>query len=178
MKIRHRNRLERWPDVRQPEWLLIALGILGLVLGIVLLLAGLVLFFLLPGAAVWLVTLGLVCAADGTMGVQTSMAEFTFSSSGVQVKYPLEKLRFYPWEDFQQVCICYYSRATEMSGYPLICLVRNGEKTDRFGRWKTGSVFHYRKLLCLDYFDEQLQEIRRFCPLDILDLRDKGNYRL
>ena len=158
--------------------MLIAAGILGTVLGIVLLLLGIVLIFLLPGAAVWTVVLGLVCCAYGIMGLQTSMAEFTFRNEGVWVKYPLEKLRFYPWENFQQVCVCYYSRATEMSGFPLICLVRNGEKTDRFGRWKTGSIFHYRKLLCLDYSEEQLQEIRSFCPYDIPDLRDKGNYRL
>ena len=158
--------------------MLIAAGILGPVLGIVLLLLGIVLFFVLPGAAVWTIVMGLVCCADGIMGLQTSMAEFTFRNDGVWVKYPLEKQRFYPWEDFQQVCVCYYSRATEMSGFPLICLVRNGEKTDRFGRWKTGSVFHYRKLLCLDYSEEQLQEIRDCCPYEMPDLRGKGNYRL
>ncbi len=178
MKIRHRNRQERWHGVQQPEWVLIAVCMLGPVLGIVLLLFGFALFFVLPDAALWVVAMGFVCGAYGTMALQTAMAEFTFNSSGVQVKYPLEKPRFYPWEDFQQVCICYYSRATEMSGYPLICLARREEKKDHFGRWKTGSVFHYRNLLCLDYTEEQLQEIRSCCPYDIHDLRDKGNYRL
>ena len=143
-----------------------------------LLVCGVVLLFLLPGGAVWTMAMGLVCCGHGIMGLQTTMADFSFSSSGVQVTYPLEKPRFYPWEAFQQVCVCYYSRATEMSGYPLICLVRKGEKTDRFGRWKTGSVFHYRRLLCLDYSEQQLQEIKLVCPYDIPDLRDKGNYRL
>ena len=178
MRIRHRNRVDRWSNVRNPEWMLIAAGILGPLLGIALLLLGIVQIFVLPGAAIWPIAMGLVCCADGIMGLQTSMAEFTFCNDGVQVKYPLEKLRFYPWESFQQACVCYYSRATEMRGYPLICLVRNGEKTDRFGRWKNGSVFHYRKILCLDYSEEQLQEIQRFCPFDIPDLRDMGNYRL
>ena len=112
------------------------------------------------------------------MALQTAMAEFSFSNDGVCVKYPLEKQHFYPWEDFQQVCVCYYSRAAEMNGYPLICLVRKGEKTDHFGRWKIGSVFHYRSLLCLDFSEEQLQEISRCCPYNVLDLREKGNYRM
>ena len=156
----------------------ISFCVIGPVLGAVLLVFGLVLLFLLPAAAILLIIFGLVCCAYGVMGLQTSMAEFTFSSSGVQVKYPLEKLRFYHWEDFQQVCICYYSRATEMNGYPLICLVRKGEKKDLFGRWKTGSVLHYRNLLCLDYSEAQLEEICRHCPYAVPDLRGTKNYRL
>ncbi len=155
-----------------------AVCILGPVLGMGLMLLALWLLFLMPLAALWAAIAGIVCLLYGLMALQTAMAEFSFSADGVFVKYPLEKTHFYPWEAFQQVCICYYSRAAEMQGYPLICLVRNGEKTDRFGRWKTGSALHYRKLLCLDYSEAQLLEIREFCPYGIPDLRDKGNYRL
>lgn len=127
----------------------------------------------------WLAILaGLVCVLEGICLLQTGMAEFSFGGEGVWVKYPLEKKLFYPWEEFQEVCVCYTSRATDMNGYPIICLVRKGEKKDHFGRWKTGSALHYRKLLCLDYSDEQLQEMKRFCPYEVYDLRDKGNYRL
>ena len=152
-------------------------GILGPMLGLVMLLFSLWLLRLTQ-AALLTALAGLVCMTTGMMGLQTSMAEFSFDADGVSVKYPLEKEHFYPWEEFQQVCVCYYSRATEMHGYPLICLVRKGEKRDSFGRWKTGSFFHYRNLLCLDYSELQLTEIRRFCPYEIPDLRGKGNYRL
>ena len=169
--------MERWQGTL-PEWALIAPCILGLVLGIGLMLFALWLLFIMPLMALWLALISLVCLVTGIMALQTAMAEFSFDTDGVSVKYPLEKQRFYPWKDFQQVCICYYSRGTEMHGYPLICLVRNGEKTDFFGRWKTGSVLHYRNLLCLDYSEEQLSEIKEFCPYEIPDLRDKGNYHL
>ena len=169
--------MERWPGTL-PEWAMIAPGILGPLLGIGLILFSLWLLRSMPLAALGTAFAGLVCLLTSVMGIQTSMAEFSFSADGVSVKYPFEKLHFYPWEEFQQVCVCYYSRGTEMNGYPLICLVRKGEKTDHFGRWKTGSVFHYRNLLCLDYSEEQLAEIKQFCPYEIPDLRDKGNYRL
>ena len=136
------------------------------------------LLFRIPQTAFFVLIAGIVCLGSGLMALQTAMADFSFSDKGVYVKYPLEKQHFYPWTDFQQVCICYYSRATEMSGYPMICLVRNGEKPDLFGRWKTGSMLHYRKLLCLDYSEEQLLEIKKVCPYEIPDLRNKGNYRL
>lgn len=161
-----------------PEKAMTAVCILGPVLSVLLLVFGLWLLFLMPVAAAGVLLIGLVCFGYGMMALQTAMAEFSFSADGVRVKYPLEKQRFYPWEDFQQICVCYYSRAAEMNGYPLICLVRNGEKTDHFGRWKTGSVFHYRNLLCLDYSEEQLRQIRGCCPYEVPDFRDKGNYRL
>ena len=177
MKIRHRNRQERWPDTL-PEPVLIVVLVLGPLLGSMLLFFGIWLLTVLPSVAIWVLLFGVLCLAYGIMGIQTAMAVFSFSSDGVHVKYPIEKERYYPWSAFQQVCVCYYSRATEMNGYPLICLVRKGEKTDRFGRWKTGSVLHYRNLLCLDYSEEQLAHVAAYCPYPVQDLRGQGNYRL
>jgi len=177
MKIRHKNRIERWPNTL-PEKAIQAIFIVGPILGILLLIAGLC--FIASGiwTALIMVLSGLVCLLEWIYALQTAMAEFTFTNSGVHVNYPLEKCRFYAWSEFQQVCVCYYSRATEMNGYPLICMVKKGEKRDNFGRWKTGSVFHYRNLLCVDYSEAQLQEIRSYCPYEVHDLRGKGNYRL
>ena len=177
MKIRHRNRQERWPGTL-PEGAMKASLLLGPVLGTVLLAFGLWLLFFIPLAALCVITAALVCFGQWIMALQTALAQFAFCHDGVRVKYPMETEHFYPWEDFQQVCVCYYSRATEMSGYSLICLVRKGEKPDHFGRWKTGSVCHYRNLLCLDYSEEQLREIQAVCPYYISDLRGKGSYRL
>ena len=169
--------MERWPGTL-PENAMKAVLILGVVFGISFLIFGLWLLLLIPLAAIFMILVSAVCFGYWIMALQTALAQFVFSEEGVRVKYPMEKEHFFPWEAFQQVCVCYYSRATEMSGYPLICLVRKGEKPDRFGRWKTGSVFHYRNLLCLDYSEEQLQVIRQCCPYEIPDLRGKGNYRL
>ena len=169
--------MERWPGTL-PENAMKAVLVLGFVLGISLMVFGLWLLLLIPLAAIFMILVSAVCLGYWIMSVQTALAQFAFGDEGVRVKYPMETEHFYPWEDFQQACVCYYSRATEMSGYPLICLVRKGEKPDCFGRWKTGSVFHYRNLLCLDYSEEQLQVIRQCCPYEIPDLRGKGNYRL
>lgn len=150
----------------------------GFLVGIILLFFGFWVLFFAPVCAAVVLLASMVCFGEGAMAVQTAMAEFSFDTDGVAVKYPLEKKKYYSWDEFQQVCICYYSRATQMYGYPMICLVRKGEKKDHFGRWKTGSIFHYRNLLCLDYSEEQRLQIGKYCPYEIPDLRDKGNYRL
>jgi len=129
-------------------------------------------------SAAWAFLLAAVLVRYGMMSIQTALAEFTFSLDGVSVKYPLEPPRFYHWNEFQQVCICYHSRGTDMNGYPILCLVKKGQKKNAFGRWKTLSILHYRNILCLDYSEELLEAVRRFCPYDIPDLRDRGNYRI
>lgn len=126
----------------------------------------------------WAFLLGSVLLAEGMMSVQTALAAFCFSDSGVSVKYPLEPQRFYRWNEFQQVCVCYHSRGTEMHGYPILCLVKKGQKKNALGRWKTLGILHYRNILCLDYSEELLEAVCRFCPYEIPDLRDRGNYRL
>lgn len=122
--------------------------------------------------------LGPVLLLMSIMQWKTGMAAFRFSKEGVSVKYPLEKQQFIPWEDFQQVCICYYSRATEMNGFSIICFVKKGEKTNVFGRWKTASSLRWRNILCLDYTPALLAEVAENCPYQIPDLRGTGNYSM
>ena len=177
MQIRHKNRLERRQGTI-PDNALKALLIGGFLVGTILFAFGFWLLFFIPAGALVVLLASMICFGEGVMALQTAMVDFAFDADGVSVKYPLEKKKFYSWDAFQQVCVCYYSRATEMYGYPLICLVRKGEKKDHFGRWKTGSIFHYRNLLCLDFSEEQLLEIEKHCPYEIPDLRDKGNYRI
>lgn len=173
----HRNRQEKQPgsipDGVMKFFLLFA-AISGpgfLILGVWMLLTDVEGVF-------WALLLGSVLLVQGVMSVQTAFAEFRFSLSGVSVKYPLEPQRFYHWNEFQQVCICYHSRGTDMNGYPILCLVKKGQKKNAFGRWKTLSILHYRNILCLDYSEELVEAVRRFCPYDIPDLRDRGNYRI
>ena len=175
--IRQRNRLEKKPG-QMPEKLMIFLLFFVPVFEIICLAAGFWLLLSGTGDAVWLILLGAAALGISWMDVQASMAEYSFAQDGVMVKYPLEKPRHYAWNAFQQVCVCYYSRATEMYGYSVICLVRNGEKKDLFGRWKTANPFRYRRVLCLDYSDDLLETVKKNCPYEVPDLRDRGNYRL
>ena len=175
--IRQRNRLEKKPG-QMPEKILVAILLLAPVFEIGLL--GFSLWSLFSGVeeAVWLILLAAAALVTSWMDYQAAMAEYSFCPDGVTVQYPLEKQRYYPWSDFQQVCVCYYSRATEMYGYSVICLVKKGEKKDLFGRWKTANPFRYRSVMCLDYSETLLETVRESCPYDVPDLRDKGNYRL
>ena len=92
-----------------------AVLILGVVLGISFLIFGLWLLLLIPLAAIFMILVSAVCFGYWIMALQTALAQFVFSEEGVRVKYPMEKEHFFPWEAFLQVCVCYYSRATEMA---------------------------------------------------------------
>ena len=177
MKIRHCNGLERKPGML-PEKLLVVLLVLTPVIGALLLGCGIDLLAREPGIAVAELLVGIFLLWGGIAQFQCAMADFTFSEEGVTVKYPLGRTRRMPWTDFQEVCVCYRSYATEMYGYSTICLVRKGERKDLFGRWKTSSPFRCHRIFCLDYSDELLETVRKNCPYAVPDLRDKGNYRL
>ena len=161
-----------------PETMLIGLLALAPVFSTLCFAFGLWMLFAGEWAALWLVFMGALALVYNWVDIQSAMAEYSFSPDGVMVKYPLDKPISYSWDDFQQICVCYYSRATEMHGYSVICLVRTGEKKDGFGRWKTANPFRYRSVLCLDYSDELLATVKMNCPYEVPDLRDRGNYRL
>lgn len=161
-----------------PEKLLLGLLFSVMAFGALCFVFGLWMLFAGDMAAAWLALFGAVALIAGWQDIQAAFARYTFSEAGVTVQYPLEKPRNYSWDEFQQVCVCYYSRAMEMSGYSVICLVKKGEKKDVFGRWKTADPFRYRSVLCLDYSDELLATVKMNCPYQVPDLRDRGNYRL
>ena len=177
MRIMHRNRLEKLPGSIPESFLKFSL-VFAAISGPGFLMLGLWMAPTDIEGAGWAFLLGAVLLAEAIMLIQTAFAAFSFSLGGVSVKYPLEPQRFYRWNEFQQVCICYHSRGTEMNGYPILCLVKKNQKKNAFGRWKTRSILHYRNILCLDYSEELLEAVRRFCPYEIPDLRDRGNYRL
>jgi len=177
MRIMHRNRQEKLPG-SIPEGVMKLFLFFAGIAGSGFLLLGFWMVLADVEGALWAFLLGAVLLAEGIMSVQTAFAEFTFSIGGVSVKYPMEPQRYYGWNEFQQVCVCYHSRGTEMHGYPILCLVKKGQKKNTFGRWKTLSILHYRNILCLDYSEELLEAVRRFCPYEIPDLRDRENYRI
>lgn len=177
MRIWHRNRLERWPG-ELPEGFLKFTLIFAIITGPGLCILGIWMLITMVEGALWAFAMGAVLTAYGVMSVQVALAQFTFSAQGISVKYPLESPREYSWGDFQQICICYPSRGTEVRNYPILCLVKAGEKKDSFGRWKTLSVFRYRNILCLDHSEALLEAVRKYCPYEIPDLRNQGNYRI
>ena len=123
--------------------------------------------------AVFVFALGWCLAASG-------MARFRFEAEGLVVKYPLEKEKRIPWHQFQQVCVCYaaYTTRGQKKANTVICCVKQGEKKNLYGRWKTDNPFHHRSVICMDYSPEYHAGITRMCPYAVEDLRNTWAYRL
>ena len=107
-------------------------------------------------------------------------AYFDYSAEGLGVKYLLQKRKVIPWNEFQQVCVCYASYSTRGEGraHSVLCFVKKGEKQNVYGRWKADNPFHNRSVITMEYTDELYEEVKKHCPYEIPDLRGKGNYRL
>ena len=119
------------------------------------------------------------CLRLGWCILSRYLARFRFLKEGLAVTFPLRQEEIFPWEDFQQLCVCY-------TGYPhqdpngkilsVICCVKKGEKKNICGRWKE-SDFHYRTVIHIEFRPETLEALRQFCPFPVPDLRGIGNYR-
>lgn len=46
------------------------------------------------------------------------------------------------------------------------------------GRWKTDSLLHYRSVITMDYTFDLYKSIKKVCPYEIIDLREKDNYKI
>ena len=117
--------------------------------------------------------LGWSCIAAG-------MARYRFESAGLSVKYPLCASKLIPWQEFQQVCVCRAAFTTrgEKKANTVICCVKNGEKKNLHGRWKTDNLLRYRRVICIEYTPELHAGIVEKCPYEVADLRDSRAYRL
>ena len=103
--------------------------------------------------------------------VEALFTKYTFCSDGVNATLWKRFTRFIPWEDFQEVCIChadYYSRP-DGKLTKVICLVRNGEKKNIYGRWKVDNFLRYLKIIRLDYTTELHEKIANLYPGEIVD---------
>ena len=108
------------------------------------------------------------------------LAQYRICSDGLLVKYPMKKENLIVWNEFQQVCICYaaYTTAGESRANTVICFIKNDEKKNIHGRWKTDNPFKYRDVICLDYSDELRHGIKERCVHEIIDLRNTMAYKM
>ena len=137
----------------------------------------------LPGALLvfGLLMLGaFACYLIGWAYIAMGLAQYRFTREGLFAKFPLSKGEVIPWDDFQQVCVCYaaYTTRGERRANTVICCVRKGEKKTWRGRWKTDSLFRYRSVICIDYQISLLEGLRDVYPGAVVDLRDTPEYRL
>ena len=123
---------------------------------------------------------GIYITVWGWLFLTDSQAYYDFSAEGVDVKYLFEKHKIIPWDDFQEVCVCYTSYTTRGKRYAhsVICFVKHGEKYNFYGRWKADDPMHSRSVISIEYTDELYEEIQKQCPYKIPDLRKTRRYRL
>ena len=157
-------------------------------------------FLVISLGCTW-ITLWILTSPDGTPGIvlvcaaitffiaymgwcfmAAALARFRFLPEGLAATYPLHQEILIPWEEFQQVCVCYvgYPHQDAYTGSEIrpgvICCVKKGEKKDIFGRWKE-NPFRYRSVIYLIHKPEYLAALRQVCPYPVPDLRGLGNYR-
>lgn len=117
-----------------------------------------------------------VCALFAAMfwcNVNVLLSRYRIEPEGLRVKLPFRAARLIPWDDFQEVCLCYVrdSRwAKERETGPAICFIRKGEKpAGLVNYWKTHSPFPYRTILTVMRTEERLAQVRECCPVKVVD---------
>ncbi len=127
---------------------------------------------------------GMLCAVFvfllGWCFANIILAWYRFASDGLYIKYPLQKGKLIPWNEFQQVCICYggYGGNADLPLKEVLCFVKKGEKESPLhGRWKTDNPFHYRSVISIAYTPELHEGLKQKYPGDIVDWRGSVKYR-
>ena len=105
-------------------------------------------------------------------------AEYKIDENGIKAKYLYGPENYIPWDEFQQVCVCYGKQNKAGAAAVYICCVKKGEKKNFFGRWKANDPLHYRTVITMYYTDELYEEIKEKCPYQVPDLRKNRAYRL
>ena len=102
-----------------------------------------------------------------------------FDTEHLYVKFPLHKEIVYGWDEFRQVCIC-YTYLTSVRGGPykiVICFVKhNMTKTIISKQWPVENGFQYKNVPYVRYSDAVLEELKKYCPHEIVDLRGTNGY--
>ena len=116
------------------------------------------------------------------MEVQVGARECKIAQEGICVKYLLSNEKLLPWEQFQQICVCFEPvkrryippRFTDQE---IICFVLRKAKKDSWGFWNIYSKKYFREILFIAYSEESLKELQEYCPMQIVDLRTDNVYQ-
>jgi hypothetical protein len=116
------------------------------------------------------------------MEVQVGARECKIAQEGICVKYPLSNEKLLPWEQFQQICVCFEPvkrryippRFTDQE---IICFVLRKAKKDSWGFWNIYSKRYFRTILFIRYSEEVMKALKEHCPTSIIDLRQEQIYQ-
>ena len=115
--------------------------------------------------------IGFICFVVEWKLLTAIYTKYTFSQEGVMAKYPGHRPKIIPWDDFQEVCICYadYNSRTDGHLTKVICLVKKGERKNLLGRWKVDNFLHCKSVIRIDYTEELYNEILSVCPHRVIN---------
>ena len=101
-------------------------------------------------------------------------AKYTFSQDGVVAKYLGRPQITIPWDEFQEVCICYadYNSRSDGQLTKVICLVKKGEKKNLLGRWKVDNFLHCKSVIRINYSENVYSEVITVCPYRVINYCD------
>lgn len=103
-----------------------------------------------------------------------------FEQGGLRFQCFGEKEKRIPWQDFQQICVCYAAyttRGPQRAHSALVC-VKKGERVNGLLRWKTDNFFHFRSVITMDFTPERYEKLQSLCGSEIVDLRETLAYKL
>lgn len=111
--------------------------------------------------------------------------KFLINHHGIDVIYCNGTSKFYPWEQFADVCIC---DVNHNYGGGFDTVIRLGLHTEKNGplnphkqygmdgreKWRNEWYLfsHYKEVICLEYSKDRMDQVSEFCP-KIIDRRTK-----
>jgi hypothetical protein len=132
------------------------------------------------GAAVSLGIGGLTFMAFLEMG-----RKYTLSETGVTLQYPFGFSATYTWDRLSEVGICnvHYTNDDPPKYLTVIRCVAGPEKNGPSkgeGWWTTSyySTVRFRRIITITFTNERLKELKKVCPLEIVDYRGIKHYKL
>ena len=115
---------------------------------------------------------GIVTIIFGLECISACLAKYRISRGGLETKYPMGAWKLIPWEEFQEVSICYSNQRalSEKRAHRLLCFIKKGERRNICGGWKINNIFRHRSVISIVYSEELYTILKETYPLEIMDL--------
>lgn len=136
----------------------------------------------------WIVTFLLLAASSYLAGIAiltvfVTDRKYAVGSDGLKIQYPWGFCVQHSWEEFSEIGICkvrYTTRGTFHYDVVLRFVIGHEENgpSKGYGKWATDGyvIRHFRKIVTVDFTEARYQEIKMFCPLEIVDYRGIRRY--
>ena len=106
----------------------------------------------------------------------------TITRDGIRVKYLLSTEKLFPWEQFQQICLCFEPQKKRyipprFTNQEIVCFVLKKAKKNPYGFWNVHSKRYFRAILFIRCSEEVMEALKEHCPTSIADFRQERIYQ-